>query len=66
MVRVWKEVSDLHAVHGEVVEAGCDVLGHSAAVEVFVEEHILRPNERRDDLQRNNAMSVLLVCMCAK
>ena len=39
-------------MHSEVVEAGCDVLRHSAAVEVFVEEHVVRANQSRVDLQQ--------------
>ena len=39
-------------MHSEVVEAGCDILRNSAAVEVFVEEHVVRANQSRVDLQQ--------------
>ena len=42
--------TDLHTVHGEVVEASRGFLGHSATEQVFVEEHVFGSHKRRVDL----------------
>ena len=56
-VFVSQRISHLHTVHSEIVEAGCDVFRHSAAVEVFVEEHVVRANQSRVDLHQQQQMA---------